>query len=315
MTATIRPTRARRLALMALTLAAVLAQPAMAQSPHEGWYQVEVIVYSRPLDTSAETWPSDLTLRYPLNWQELRDPDEELEKRRRELSAAQTAPTTSFSDDMRASSEPAPASEPEPIDLARAGFYQLPRDSRGLNQVAARLQAQPGFEILFHEAWRQNVVGENRAPWILISGGEAYGDHFELEGSLNINVSRYLHVFTNLWFSEFQMNTGQVRNQWPSLPQNPLQRLQASSANANMDVTSFWQSEEQTGNENALQDFLDAPYLPRQIVKLEQKRRMRSSELHYIDHPRLGMLVKIVPYERPSEQSLQPSSEPESRGD
>ncbi len=304
---------ARLWALTLLTLATALAQPAAAQSPHEGWYQVEVIVYSRPLDTSAETWPSDLTLRYPLNWQELRDPEQELEKRRREINALQASPsTTSFSDDMPANLEPQAPREPEPIDLARAGFYELPRDSRGLNQVAARLQAQPGFEILFHEAWRQNVVGESQAPWVLIKGGEAYGDHFELEGSININVSRYLHVFTNLWFSEFQMNTGQIRNQWPNLPQNPLQRLQASSEEAaGMDMTSFWQSEKQTGSDNALQDFLDAPYLPRQIVKLEQKRRMRSSELHYIDHPRLGMLVKILPYERPE----QDANEQASRGD
>lgn len=34
-----------------------------------------------------------------------------------------------------------------------------------------------------------------------------------------------------------------------------------------------------------------------EIITLKQSRRMRSNELHYIDHPRLGIIVKISPYE------------------
>ena len=33
------------------------------------------------------------------------------------------------------------------------------------------------------------------------------------------------------------------------------------------------------------------------VIKLQQKRRMRSKELHYIDHPRFGVLAIITPLE------------------
>ncbi len=35
------------------------------------------------------------------------------------------------------------------------------------------------------------------------------------------------------------------------------------------------------------------PY--RHAVKLEQQRRMRSNEVHYIDHPLLGIVIKLTP--------------------
>ena len=35
----------------------------------------------------------------------------------------------------------------------------------------------------------------------------------------------------------------------------------------------------------------------RHAVRVAQQRRMRSGELHYIDHPLLGIVVKISRYE------------------
>ena len=37
-------------------------------------------------------------------------------------------------------------------------------------------------------------------------------------------------------------------------------------------------------------------YITRQIILLQQERDMRSSEVHYIDHPILGVIIKITPY-------------------
>ncbi len=38
---------------------------------------------------------------------------------------------------------------------------------------------------------------------------------------------------------------------------------------------------------------------PQTLFRMHQKRRLRSGELHYFDHPMFGMLVKIIPYELP----------------
>jgi hypothetical protein len=46
-----------------------------------------------------------------------------------------------------------------------------------------------------------------------------------------------------------------------------------------------------------LQAFLDSPdYAWRHAVLLQQSRRMRGGELHYIDHPMFGLLIKVTRY-------------------
>ena len=32
-------------------------------------------------------------------------------------------------------------------------------------------------------------------------------------------------------------------------------------------------------------------------ARIQQSRRMRSNELHYVDHPMLGLVVKVIPVE------------------
>jgi hypothetical protein len=42
--------------------------------------------------------------------------------------------------------------------------------------------------------------------------------------------------------------------------------------------------------------------------QLREKRRMRSRELHYFDHPRFGMIAVVTPYDAPEDE---PEPEPE----
>ncbi len=47
-------------------------------------------------------------------------------------------------------------------------------------------------------------------------------------------------------------------------------------------------------------------YAPRIIYQLQQSREMRSDEFHYVDHPALGLIVTVLPYEVPPLQNLAP---------
>jgi hypothetical protein len=44
---------------------------------------------------------------------------------------------------------------------------------------------------------------------------------------------------------------------------------------------------------------LGPAYPYRHAVALQQKRRMRSKEIHYIDHPMLGLIIKFTPLRSP----------------
>ena len=67
--------------------------------------------------------------------------------------------------------------------------------------------------------------------------------------------------------------------------------------------------------ERYLHLFVDLLYYDREASswgskrsKLREHRRMRSRELHYIDHPRFGILVQAIPVKRDEEQTTKPSS-------
>ncbi|HEY7885208.1 MAG TPA: CsiV family protein [Cellvibrionaceae bacterium] len=278
--------------LCLITLVLVHVTRANAQDGRfDGWYQIEVIVFERRTADGEELWPKDITLRYPLNWQVLKDPEALPEQQ----PIASSEPLT-----------PAVSTAPA-VDLQRMPFYTLPSDNRVLNGERRRLDARPELSVLFHEAWRQPLSAAEVTPSVLIFGGERYDAHQRLEGSLHIYVSRYLHVQTNLWLSNFQTNAGQMHTPWPEIPLNPMEKLrQLEQLNlATTPPLSFsaapsqqWQALEW---ETSLPEFLAAAYVPTRIVTLQQSRRMRSNETHYLDHPHLGLIVRISPIDRSSE--------------
>jgi len=56
-------------------------------------------------------------------------------------------------------------------------------------------------------------------------------------------------------------------------------------------------------------------YIPKQArslsetISLRQKRRMRSKEIHYLDHPYVAALIRIIPVEHPLNKKLEEEAE------
>lgn len=343
----------RLIGLHLLGFVALAGHPALAQTgdstgaASQRWYQVEVILFTQGDTQDDETWRNDVALTYPANSLELKNP-----------KAVAPQPTNSETGE----SEATPGYEnPKPADIAHDPFYILPDNLRELNRQADALKYSKTQRLLFHEAWRQPVKSPSSAPSIVIAAGERYGDHRELEGSFNLSVSRYLHLSTNLWLTDFMRNTGQSSrsvNQegfWPELPTRPSQRRNRSTStyydskednqtatpsyglntdglntdgldtdgldtdslgtggsawdNGNMAWDSdsegtAWDRTQQVSNEY---DFsASKPYLPSQISVFRQERRMRSGEVHYIDHPKVGMVILVTPYSVPAQRAGEP---------
>jgi hypothetical protein len=262
-----------------ISLAALLVMSSsihaqQAAPNHEGWYQVELIAFARKDDSAQEHWPSNIKLRYPADWVELKDP--------------------AISDTK--------------IDLTREAFYRLPASERQLNAQAQKLERSGRFELLFHNAWRQIITNKKASKAILISGGPTFGQHQALEGSIRLSVATYLELQTNLWLSQFDLNVGQeVTRTWPEIPLRP---NYSAAAGNNLSLDSSFELDQALAKENgqlAKSDFdsntsasnLDnaaSEYVTRQIILLQQERDMRSGEINYIDHPVLGLIVQITPY-------------------
>ncbi len=259
--------------LVALLLISNSLHAQQTSTNHEGWYQVELIVFARKEDSSQEHWPSNIKLRYPGDWVELKDP----------------------------------ATSEVKIDLTKEAFYRLPASERQLNTQAQKLERNGRFELLFHSAWRQIVTNKKSSKAILISGGPISGQHQALEGSIRVSVATYLELQTNLWFSQFDLNVGQeVTQSWPEIPLRPNYSAAGGSAlslDSDLELDQALAKENQQGinanvspNTSAKTDGTAPEYITRQIILLQQERDMRSGEVHYIDHPVLGVIVQITPY-------------------
>lgn len=152
----------------------------------------------------------------------------------------------------------------------------VPTNERTLNPQATTLARSGSYTLLFHQAWRQTIYASKTN--IAISGGKVFNGHHELEGSITLSVGQYLKIQTNLWLTKFAPAGTNITESWPELPNLP------NSFTNDVDASLG----------NAIQ----------RIVKLNQERSMRSNEVHYIDHPVMGLIIKIIPVDTTTETTI-----------
>ena len=194
----------------------------------------------------------------------------------------------------------------DPASIARAksrGFTPLaPEQLKLLDKVEGIINSSR-YSLLLHTGWRQPGVDEKDSIPVWIRGGKVYSNSYssidqfkdvnpasvatatnsaqapaerkvmpkglyELEGKITVTLSRYLHTNAELVLRK---------------PATPIEIL------------------EQSTNPGLLED------TPEELIEgqlllnygLNEKRRMRSKKLHYLDSPQFGMLVLITPYQAP----------------
>ncbi|MBN3560606.1 CsiV family protein [Aliamphritea spongicola] len=170
-------------------------------------------------------------------------------------------------------------------------FTRLGRNSLSMTRRQAALSNSPDYRVLFHEAWIQPVGSTKGRHTIRITGGSILDNGlYELDGYISVDKGRYLHFRNNLFINR-QLTPAQsqrlIRMNQPA-PEAVTEPEQPAIS------TVFGDSPETTiindiPTNNIVADFLTA--------QMESGRRMRRDEVHYIDHPLMGILVYITRYE------------------
>ncbi|HCI02632.1 MAG: hypothetical protein CMH96_00105 [Oceanospirillaceae bacterium] len=145
--------------------------------------------------------------------------------------------------------------------IGNQAFTRLPSSQHQLSSVKRRLEQAEAYRVLFHEAWPIAIARDEPTIWIDVKSGTEQHGHYELEGKVGVSMGRFLHLHTQLHLNKF------ISEVLPA--------------------------------DNKLNLFLDIPYKQAQISQrfsMQQKRKMRSKELHYLDHPNLVLLVRFDPY-------------------
>ncbi len=318
----------------ALALGLVACTTAIAQPSEERWYRVELLIFSNDDSTGSEQWPAIPTLTYPTASRFLVDPQQveanrEAHEGPSELDAYGRQFLALPADDS-VSEDPATDIPQESVvtaagmnsnvgeevtDVQSVGggalpaelpavvtptpFITLPATNREFYGKAAYMQRSGSYTTLFHETWVQPARSESDAIPIVVDRSGDTKQWPRLQGSVKLHISRYLHLETNLW-----LNTSgdYLPGQW-RMPPPPLGPVSLIIEEPEPELTAeLLEDANDTGIAfNPLADPVETELAPepvygwRHAVLLNQKRRMRSVEVHYIDHPMLGAVIKLTP--------------------
>lgn len=155
--------------------------------------------------------------------------------------------------------------------LADQSEQWLPAESFALSDIARRLERRNGFRVLLHGRWLQNVPARETPQLLRVHGGTDPAAGPTLEGLLSVTLGRYLHFRADLYYQAPLAGRAPVDQPLPPPGMTAAGPLRPQLA-----------------------DLEPAGY-----VQIHQTRRLRSGELHYLDHPKLGVLVRIDPVEIP----------------
>ena len=231
----------------------------MALCQNSDRFHIDMVIYANndPGNMYEEDWPDNVHLRYPRKWVRLQSSDSNI--------------------------------SPHIVDSSDPEFAK----------TAQSLRMSSRFKPLFQASWEQDLKPRKKSPVILIQGGKQYGEHYELEGYIRIAVERYLLLDTDLWLVRYGNNSGNYY--LPHQPQshNEPEELPPMVDPAFAATPEYQQFKQQNPGFQASanhqpQTQQDADYPIEQIVIMKQQRRMRSDELHFIDHPKFGVIIKVT---------------------
>ena len=209
-------------------------------------------------------------------------------------------------------------------------FQKLSREFRDLNDTARGLDRRQ-YKVRFHEAWRFQITSKDNSPWIIVNTETSLFNRQIIEGSLRFYKSRYLHFESDLWRINFSPSDSMaiILPEFPKRALNNeeeilLRALQFSKQFSSL--TSFVNSNsEDLAHEpesliealmgydlSSLTPILDSiEYSPihptekadlnslpiKEIWPIRQSKRIQEDEVYYIDHPQMGALISIKPYQ------------------
>ncbi|MHA6493765.1 CsiV family protein [Pseudomonas borbori] len=98
------------------------------------------------------------------------------------------------------------AAYPAPEDWAHGAPMLAPAQEREttLNDEAARLDANGGYQVLLHRAWSQ-PIGSNASSIAVSTGDQRFG-HFPTEGVITLGQGRRIDLSVELWVNHFESN-------------------------------------------------------------------------------------------------------------
>ena len=255
------------------------------------WFQIEATVFTNEsrFGRDAEYWfPNQPELSFPEYIRRLATVQDKLlieafltaEDDSQETDAAPNEETLRSQTILSVGPEPErSADEFRLFDVLRDEYLDLPARLSDFSQTNRALERSPDHKLLFHGHWRQRVVSADEATSIYIEGSRRRDSLPILNGSLTIRFNDQkdrVVVDANLWLIEAAGDTERSA-EWtlPEVPAAVSDPTSGTTRSAKYPAASF------------------------RVYPMQESREMRSNEFHYLDHPALGLIIAVRPYDPP----------------
>jgi hypothetical protein len=169
---------------------------------------------------------------------------------------------------------------------ALGAWRVLDNSALPLKDMAERLD-KAGDRILLHRSWRQPIRERARAFPVLVEGGNTVPmirPEAESSAALPVTGMDASGAFATLPALDLSDEPEAVQRELQGALRFHLSRFLHVESNLWFNTTSadgrrFW-------------------------VRIDQSRRMRSEELHYLDHPLFGLLIRVTPWKHPEQKKI-----------
>ena len=147
--------------------------------------------------------------------------------------------------------------------------------SPSMLELASSMRLSSQYQVWAQLSWTQPITEQARP--MMLQAGQRFDDRYEFEGTLNFRRTRYIHLRPHIWYTQYEQRS---RKRAP-------RRLAPGADDTNL--------------EQALLD-VEARrglYAPLQTYQITWDQRLRRGEIHYLDHPLFGLLVRVRRYAIP----------------
>ncbi|MCG9722846.1 peptidoglycan binding protein CsiV [Shewanella sp. Isolate7] len=299
--------------LLLVTTLASLSGAAWADN--ERWFEVEVYLFERQGSQLEETLasPGNRHTRQPIdmisplfatditgtslglegcNAQQWLETPEECDK---QLQQAQVTHPSQI---------PATIGAPTPqYATLGAGTVLLADSQSQFGAMIDTLKREAGHKSLLHMTWQQSMLPRHQAKPVRLYGGEDYSDRFNEDGYA-VNAAPQLDNSDIPQFN-FDLN----------FEEKQAEPIWALDGTLNIYLNHYLYVEtaltlHRAGSKTQPQPedetlVSQIPYLHN--IYMTQNKRVKSDEIHYFDHPNMGMILQIRKMEQPGERPTEVS--------
>ena len=317
---------------VALAVSLLSSLPASVFAAEERWFEVEVYIFERDVP-SVEQWPTKATETRSRKTVDFITPMVSTDLTAVSMGLNGCSSTDWATDSVNCNEQMSSANHKAladvPMQIAAAkpavahlgdGAVLLAQSQSQFSDIMATISREKGTHSLLHMTWQQSMLPRNRAVPVRLYSGHDYSEEYEFsgqpikasgaasefgnfdfmgsqftadankpvwkfDGTINIYLQHYLFIETDFRLREPGSKTVLVAKN----------ELRASANEIEAGIAATTPQEVTT------------PYL--YSIPMLQNRRVRSDEVHYFDHPKMGMIIQIRKMEQPTASVVETSTD------